>query len=330
LGIVNLGYEKRNDFNLGAEAILFNSAWLDVNFFHEIYEDIITQRSSTVPEYLGGLNPYENYEKDKYTGFDAGLIYRNRIRDFHYELGGSFTYLKSKAVIRDEIWDNDYQYRAGKRTDGIWGLQSEGLFINSDHINTSPHQTFGAAFPGDIRYIDQNNDNIIDPNDIILIGNSIPDMSYGIHLKLSYKNLSLYSLVTGNSGHHTYFNNSYYWVYGDRKYSEVVLNRWAYDPDNGIDTRETASYPRLTSLSSSNNFRNSTFWLYDNSRININRIQLTYDLRSLASSINATNIGFYIKTENLAMIAKNREKIQLNHNSEPQYTSYSIGIRAIF
>jgi TonB-dependent SusC/RagA subfamily outer membrane receptor len=148
IGNSQLGYEKRNDFNLGAEAVLFNSLWLDINFYREVFKDILTQRSNTVPEFLGALNPWENYEKDSYSGFDAGLSYRRAIRKFHYELGGSFTYLQSKAVIRDEIWDNDYQYRAGKRTDGMWGLQAAGLFVVLINDISSHPSHLGTVKPG--------------------------------------------------------------------------------------------------------------------------------------------------------------------------------------
>jgi TonB-linked SusC/RagA family outer membrane protein len=326
-----LGYEKRNDLNLGAEAILFNNTtWLDVNFFRERYSDIVTQLSASTPDYLGGLLPYVNYGEEKYTGVDLGLTYRKMINSFGYELGGSFTYLTSELVKTDETWEYDYQFRAGNRTDGIWGLQADGLFMDDDEIAGHKFQTFGEVRPGDIKYIDQNDDDIIDPNDIIMIGNNRPDYTFGLHLRLSYGNVSFFTLVTGSFGHESYANNEYYWVYGDRKYSEVVLDRWTYDPDNGIDTRETATYPRLSSGANSNNFRNSTFWLYDNSRISINRMQLTYDIQPLAARLNAQNLGLYLRTENIAMFAKNRDKIQLNHNSEPQYTNYSIGIRAIF
>jgi hypothetical protein len=327
-----LGYEKRHDLNLGAEAVLFNNTtWLDVNYFNERYSDIVTQLSVTTPDYLGGLLPYVNYGEEKYSGIDFALSYRRKLNKLGYEIGGSFTYLSSELVKTDEDWDNDYQFRAGNRTDGMWGLQADGLFMDDAEIASHESQDFfGQYRPGDIKYVDQNNDGIIDPNDIILLGNFRPDYSLGLHLRLNYGNFSFFTLLTGSFGHESYSDSEYYWVYGERKYSEVVLDRWAYDPINGIDTRESATYPRLSSGASSNNFRHSSFWLYDNSRISINRIQLSYDIQSVASRLNAKNLGLYIRTENLAMFAKNRDKIQLNHNSEPQYTNYSIGIRAIF
>lgn len=48
-------------------------------------------------------------------------------------------------------------------------------------------------------------------------------------------------------------NSNYYWVYGDRKYSEIVRGRWT------PETAETATYPRLTTQNNTHNFRDSDF-----------------------------------------------------------------------
>lgn len=321
-----LDYEKRMDLQLGAEAGLFNNAlWLDVSYFRENYSDQVIQLSATTPDFLGGNRPWVNYNEDQYQGLDLGLTYHKTNNKFSYEIGGSFTFLTSKTIKIDEDYENDYQYRVGKRTDAIWGLQADGFFVSDSAINANYSQNvFGTIRSGDIKYINQNSDTIVDQNDIIMIGNNLPDVSVGLHLRLSYGNFTFFALATGTFGAETYFNNDYYQVYGDIKYSESVLNRWTEE------TASTATYPKLSSGANSNNFRNSTFWLYDNSRISINRMQLTYDIQSLASKLNAKNLGLYIKADNLVMFAKNRDKIQLNYNSQPQYVTYSIGLRAIF
>lgn len=320
-----LGYEKRYSYNIGAEALLFNNAlFIDINAFKEKAADKITQKNATTPEFLGGILPYENYGIDKYAGIDMNIVYRNKINKVNYDIGGSFTYLTSKVVQADEMWEYDYLYRTGKRTDAIFGLRAIGLFPDINDIENHQEQTFGMVKPGDIKYMDQNDDGIIDQNDIVMLGNSMPDLALSLHIKLNYGNLSFFAMATGNYGAERYFTNSYYWVYGDRKYSEIVKNRWTEQ------TAETATYPRLSSGLSSNNFRNSSFWLFDNSRINVDRIQITYDIKSMIPKINAKNIDIYFRASNVGMIAKNKDKLQLNHNSEPQYRHYSIGFRTIF
>ena len=58
-------------------------------------------------------------------------------------------------------------------------------------------------------------------------------------------------------------NNSYYWVDGDDKYSAIVRNRWTEE------TAATATYPRLSAKSSSNNFLSSDYWLYNSYRFDL-------------------------------------------------------------
>src|SRR5690606_21097357 len=56
----------------------------------------------------------------------------------------------------------------------------------------------------------------------------------------------------------------------------IALGRWAYYPDQGIDTRATATYPRLSTLDNPNNYRNSSFWITDGSFLRIRHIELGY------------------------------------------------------
>jgi hypothetical protein len=97
-----------------------------------------------------------------------------------------------------------------------------------------------------------------------------------------------------------------------------VLNRWT------AGTASTATYPRLTTLSNENNFRNSTFWLYKNNRFNLQTAQLTYSLSQKMAGIKEASI--FVRGENLLMIAKNKDKSQLNIGTAPQTRFYSLGI----
>ncbi len=72
-------------------------------------------------------------------------------------------------------------------------------------------------------------------------------------------------------------SSNYYWVDGDDKYTDFILNRWT------PTTKATATFPRLSSVSNSNNFQNSTFWLYENNYFDLQRVQLSYELPASAA-----------------------------------------------
>ena len=120
-------------------------------------------------------------------------------------------------------------------------------------------------------------------------------------------------------------SDSYYWVYGDGKYSEVVRGRWT------PETAATATYPRLTTLDGNNNFRNSTFWLYKTNRFDLAKVQLTYDFpKRLLQKTFLKEAAIYISGSNLLTIAKERELMERNVGTAPQTRFYNLGVKIAF
>ncbi len=93
-------------------------------------------------------------------------------------------YANSEVKVRDEVWENDYQYRTGHPADAMFALVDEGLFEDQDDIDDHALQAFGTVKPGDIKYTDQNGDGIVNSNDQVMIGRSGAPFSYGIDLRL--------------------------------------------------------------------------------------------------------------------------------------------------
>jgi len=182
--------------------------------------------------------------------------------------------------------------------------------------------------PGDLKYVDQNNDNIIDEKDEVYLGRGGwygTPLTVGVNLTLKYKNFSFFALGTGGFGGVAMKNSSYHWVYGNGKYSEIVRERWTEQ------TKETATFPRLTTQTGANNFRNSDFWLYKTDRFNIAKLQLTYDLPEeiLVNSV-IKGVSAYISGSNLLTIAKEKETMELSIGSAPQTRFYNVGVKVVF
>ncbi len=115
-------------------------------------------------------------------------------------------------------------------------------------------------------------------------------------------------------------------MYGDKKYSTVVLGRWT------PETAATATYPRLSSRSNANNFRNSTFWLYKNNWFTLHTAQLSYTLseKKAMKTIFKKGLQVYLRGSNLFTISKIRDKRELNIGSSPQTRLYAVGLNVIF
>jgi hypothetical protein len=294
---------------------------LDASYFYYRTYDVITRRLNVLPIYYGSL-PYENYGKYQTQGAELGINYNTKIGDLGIRAEANFAYAVPKTITVDELnYEESYRKLSDKPTDAMFGYVALGLFADQNEINTSPFQTFGTVKPGDIKYQDLNGDDVIDDRDQKMIGNSSARFQTGVNISLSYKKFELFMLGSGQTGDHTYYTSAYYWVYGDRKYSEVVMDRWT------PATAATASYPRLTSLSNSNNFRNSTFWLYENNWFNLNTAQLTYSFPD--NFIGLKNLRLYVRGSNLLMISKIKDKSQLTIGSTPQMRTISFGLNVM-
>jgi hypothetical protein len=276
---------------------------------------------------------YENYNANQYKGFDFGVSLNKQAGKVDLSLGIVGTYYDATATKRNENYEYGYQTRIGKPTDGIWGLQSAGFFMNQAEIDGHVTQTFGEVKPGDIKYIDQNGDEKIDNNDVVYLGRSSAPFVLGVNFTAKWKQFTLFALANSQLGGYGMKSSDYYRVRQERKYSAVVRDRTIIEKNAGGEWEVTklGSYPRLTTGSGDNNFRDSDYWLYKTDQFNIAKIQLSYDIpKELFSSTFIDNIGVYVAGYNLLTIAKERKILETNIGSSPQTRLFNIGLKATF
>lgn len=334
-GNPDLTFSRREEVNMGIEASLFKRF---ITFQGSVFANQMTgnivQPHALFPSYFStgwprsSFLPWINYNIDQRTGFDFNLNFNKKIGTVDYTLGVIGTYYETKAVKRAEVFEDDYQYRQGKPIDGIWGLRNNGFFNNVEQISDSPNQTFGQVQPGDIKYIDQNGDGLINSQDEVFLGRGGwfgAPFTLGLNFNAKWKNFNLFALGLGRYGAYAMRNSSYFWVRGEDKYSEVVRDRWTEE------TMNTATYPRLTVTNGDNNFRNSDFWLYSTNRFDLAKVQLTYDVpQNILKKTFLQDVGIFVSGFNLLTIAPERDILLLNVGSAPQTRFYNVGVKATF
>ncbi|MGC8824559.1 MAG: SusC/RagA family TonB-linked outer membrane protein [Bacteroidales bacterium] len=322
----DLTFPTRKEFTLGLEGSILKQIAFCGNYFIIRNDGLLTKRLSLYPGFLSDFVPYANYNANQYTGFDLSLTFNKTLSEAaKFSVGFNSTYVTSKVIKRDELYAYNYLNRTGKPVDAIFGLQNAGFFSSTEDIKNSPYQLFGEVRPGDIKYVDQNGDNIIDQNDEVMIGRWISPYVFGLNVTFSYKNITLFVMTTGSMGGYGVKSNDYFWVDGDDKYSTVVLNRWTEQ------TKNTATFPRLSSLRNENNFRYSDFWLYKTDRLDISRAQLTYTLgKNTFRQGYLKELQIYIGGANLLTLSKSKEILLLNVYDAPQMTYYTLGIKGNF
>lgn len=333
----DLTFIKRKEFSVNIRTSLWQKlVTADASFFINSVEGRIIKATNLYPNYMwtnwpnASYVPYMNYENNRRIGFDFNVNLNKRLREVDFTLGVSGTYYDTKATRRSEINDYAYQNREGKPIDGIWGLQSAGLFQSDEEVAEWPEQKFGGTVKaGDIKYIDQNGDKVIDDKDVVYLGKGGwygAPFTLGVNLTAKWKEFTFFVLGTGSFGAYGMKDNeNYYWISGDDKYSAEVLNRWT------PETAATATYPRLTTESGVNNFRSSDFWMYKANRFDLAKVQITYDMpKRLLRNTFIREFSAYVSGANLLTISKEREHMERNIGSAPQTRFYNIGIKAVF
>ena len=329
----DLSYIKRKELTVGLDASLWKGLLeLNANFFITKTEGLITTPQTIYPSYFhtyypeSTFIPYVNFNNNRRTGFDFSVKLNKKVGEVDLTLGLNGMYYVTKNTKIDENVADAYQRTQGQAIDALWGLKSDGFFKDENDVATSPTSSFGEVQPGDIKYVDQNNDGIIDSKDRVVLGRWSAPFNFGVNLTAKWRNFTFFALLTGNFGGQGIKSNSYYWVYGNGKYSEVVRNRWTKE------TAETATYPRLTtSTNAGNNFQTSDFWMYDTDRIDLGRIQVTYDLpKKVFNHSFVKGASVYLSGNSLLTIAKEREYLEMNVGGAPQCRSYNLGVTLQF
>jgi TonB-linked SusC/RagA family outer membrane protein len=343
----DLGFEQRKEYSLGLEASLFkNMVQVSASYFYNQLVNIPILDFNAYPSFLTDSQntpiktfvPYKNYLADQRKGFDLGITINKKIQKVQLNVGLVATYYETKAYTRNDVlYKDDYQNRQGKPVDALFGLKSEGFFsaadiaaMDSKAPGAHASQAFGSIKPGSIKYVDVNNDGVVDNNDQVYLGRggySGAPLTMGLNVTAKWNNFSLFVLANSTSGSYAYKNSSYYWASGiNAKYSDAMRGRWTEA------TAETATYPSLsTGNNGDNNFRNSDFWLYKNDRISLSRVQLSYDIpKTLLTKTFMSNLGVYANGSDLLLIAKEKNHMETIVGGTPQVRYYSIGLTAAF
>ena len=336
--------QKREDISAGLEAVLLdNSLHLELGYFQSHSIGNLTGMTYTYPQIIGFENlVYANYNSDMTSGIELGLDYTLKVSEsFAATIGGNFLNITPEITKIDEaIYEglDEPLMRIGTATDAMWALVADGLYGESDFnpdgslSDGLPVPSFGAVQPGDIKYLDQNEDNVIDQLDQRIVGHGVRTQ-YSAYIDVRYKNFGFYALGIGRLGDSNTRNESdadgveegYFQIAGNVKYSEYALQ--AYGPDN---QDVNAIHPRLTTTSGGNNDRNSSYWVYENNSFTLPAVQLTYYFKGRNSISFLKDSQLYLRGGNLVVLGKNKAFTEVNPYDAPKTRSFVIGIITSF
>ena len=340
----SLDFIHRKEFSVSLRGSFFNRLiTTELTFFNTDMDGFIVQNPTIFPSHLqnglsgGSFKPAINKNIQNRKGLDFSITAQKQFGQVHAQLGVVGTYLNTKNTVYDELVEYDYQHKEGRAIDAIWGYKCLGFYTNDDFVVNEttgrvslrdglPTPKIGGTIqPGDLKYEDVNGDGVLDSKDQVDLGKKGTygsPLTMGVNLTLKYKNWTLFVLGNGQFGAYDLKNNGYYYMSGDGKYSVFARGRWT------PETAETATHPRLTSLSSANNSAASTFWLYSTDRFNLRKVQLTYDFpEELFNGKWVKALSIYLNGNDLLTIAKERKLLETNVGTAPQTRFYNLGVK---
>ena len=287
-------------FNIGIQSNLFdNKLAFEANYYSRKETKHFSLKQYETPSLYGGYDflPASNYGEREYWGIDGLIQYSDKIGDLKYTLGVNATYNRGKFVVIDEpLALEEYRKMSGKEIDNFYGLDAEGLFQSDTEINSrGVSQSWGELQPGDIRYADYNEDDVVDEKDMHDLGEHAPRIHYGVNLALEYKGVGLKVIGTGRmDGKMSYLNSPYFAIMGtNTNYTKPMLDRYPHTND----------YPRLT-VQSTNNYQSSSYWLKDASYFMLKNIELSYTLPRLTSrKILMDDCKIFVQGKNLFTVS---------------------------
>ena len=307
----NIRWERAATFNVGVDMDFFNTDLsLSLDYFNKVTSDILVPPA--VPGVFGTDLPDFNAGKVGNQGWEISLSYRHQGRllshQVAFNLADSWNEVldfqdEERLTGREEL---QLLLREGYPYHSYVGLKRDGYFQNLEDVeNSAKPEGLTDLHPGDNKYVDINDDGVINDEDNFIFGNPFPRLTFGLTYDLTFKGFDVNIFLQG-VGRRTMMLRGelvepFHFNYGMTMYKHQ-LDYWT--PQN-----PGADYPRLAdngSQSNTNNFRRgSDMYLFDAAYLRVKNVQIGYTLpASIAQKAGAQKIRAYLSGQNLFTLSK--------------------------
>ena len=316
LGNPYLKWETNITGNIGFDlSLLNNRLTFTADVYKKITDDLLISAESSALTGVAGIgssSPFINAGTVENSGLEFLVSYRDQFsKDFKFNASFNFATLKNEVTYVGNLAGFEQGgafgvgtgivpsrmeaghalgYFYGYKTNGIYQNQSEIDALNATATDNENVYHTGAGV-GDLRFVDTNNDGYISEDDKTDIGDPIADLTAGLNLGFSYKNLDFTASAIGSFGNEMVRDYERLNLLANK--STRVLDRWTTtNPSNTI--------PRATNGASINTDLFSDYFVEDASYIRIQNVQVGYNFdEKLLSKIGVSNLRLFLSANNL-------------------------------
>uniref|UniRef100_UPI00321719B1 SusC/RagA family TonB-linked outer membrane protein n=1 Tax=uncultured Draconibacterium sp. TaxID=1573823 RepID=UPI00321719B1 len=308
----NLKWETTTQSNIGLDlAFLDNRVNLVIDLYHKKTVDLLQNRF--IPASTGFSTLASNYGQIENKGLEmAGSFYIFSQKNFSWKLDANASLNRNEigGLEADQFsnvaWGLESMFirRNGEPIGLIYGYEEDGFYDNEAEVRADPQYQDESdsrilSMIGQVKYKDNNNDDVIDDRDKVVIGNTNPKVLYGLTNSFTFKDFSLSFFLQGTYGNDILnVNIKRFSLSGTGNMPHFVYdNRWTEE------NREGATAPRPDGTYT-RSMKASDRYVEDGSYIRMKNINLSYTFRRPVRWINSLELNASVN--NLFTITKYR------------------------
>ncbi len=281
----DLQWEEAKKFDVGIDLKFLNNALsVTADYFINNRDNLLIANTPTSgilgTAAPGAGAPTVNAGSVRNRGWELGITYNNALTEnISLSLNYNLTAIDNEVT---EINGADFleggQFSVGQPLPSrmqvgfplgyFFGYETNGLFQNPGDLETAADQTAlgGEAQLGDVRYVDQNGDGVINLDDRTYIGDPIPDLTMGLNLQANFWDFDVIAYLFGSFGNQ---------IVRNYERNQPNVNRLNYQLDRWTGPGTSNEVPRVTTGATSNNVFSDRF-VEDGDFVRIQNIQIGY------------------------------------------------------
>ena len=297
----DLKWETVEQTNIGIDADLYKGKLnIVLDYFVKSTNDMLAV--VPLPGVVGYLPSATNVASAKNTGVEFMVNHRNQVGAVEYAVGGNISFIRNEVTGLGEggqpistgsvfgIGDLVSYTEIGQPIAYFYGYETAGIFQTDEEA--AANTSLPDAQAGDVIFVDQNGDGVVDGEDKVMIGNPHPDFTYGFNFEANYKSFDFSLFLQGAHGNDL-LNGVFRYDLNTTNLPVSALERWTGEGSTNV-------YPRISHSDPNQNNRISDRFVEDGSFMRIKNVQLGYTLpESVMQRLSIGKCRIYVAASNL-------------------------------
>lgn len=314
-------WETSEQLNIGLDARFLDSRLgLTFDWYTKTTKDWLVQ--APIQGTFGAGAPYINGGNIENKGFEILLSWNDNISDFKYGVTLTGAYNKNKVTKlanaegiitgSSHVLSQGTSYvsrvQVGEPIGYFYGFETNGIFQNQTDVDNYVTDEGTAIVvesesgtprqPGDVIFVDQNGDGVINEDDKVKLGSPLPDFELGIQLNAEFKGFYVNTTLAGKFGHQVMQSYRSFADSPSQNYTTQIFDRWHGE---GTSNR----LPRLSYAANANTQLVSDIYMHDADYLRINNLTFGYKFDKLLTDVDWVKaVNLYVSANNLYTFTK--------------------------